>query len=97
MLDCIYDLPQEHWRPKILFAIARGIGTPLSLDDATIRRSFGHFARVLVDLDLKKELRDVIMVERDDFAFLVNVEYEKLQCFVLIVLPLATLILIARE
>lgn len=26
----IHDLPQEYWRPKILFAIARGIDTPLS-------------------------------------------------------------------
>lgn len=32
----ILGLPQEYWRPKILFAIAtRGIDTPLSLDDAT--------------------------------------------------------------
>lgn len=48
----ILGLPQEYWRSKILFAIARGIGIPLSLDDATISKSLGDYARVLVDLDL---------------------------------------------
>lgn len=47
----ILGLPQEYWRPKILFAIAREIGVPLSLDDATINMTLGHYARVLVDVD----------------------------------------------
>ncbi|KAF1886388.1 hypothetical protein Lal_00045620 [Lupinus albus] len=56
----------------------RGIGTPISLDDATQGRSFGHFARVLVDINLKGLLPDQILVERDGFGFHVMVEYEKL-------------------
>ncbi|MCI15801.1 defensin-like protein, partial [Trifolium medium] len=45
---------QEYWRPRTLFEIAGGVGTPLTLDAATKNRSFGHYARILVDVDLPK-------------------------------------------
>lgn len=77
----IFGLPHEYWRPKILFAIATGVGIPLSLDDATINRSLGHYARILVDLDLAGNIRDKILVERKDFAFFVRIEYERLPEF----------------
>ncbi|KAF1881297.1 hypothetical protein Lal_00023333 [Lupinus albus] len=50
----ILCLPQEYWSAKIILSVTCGIGTPTSLDDATSTRSFGHFARVLVDIDLKE-------------------------------------------
>lgn len=65
----ILGLPQEYWRPKILFAIVRGIGVPLSLDDVTTNKTLGHYARVLVDIDLGSPLRDENLVERQRFAF----------------------------
>lgn len=65
----IYDLPLEYWRPKILFEIANAIGTPIALDEATKSRSSGHFARILVEIDLKEKIPYEIMVEREDFAF----------------------------
>lgn len=71
----IKGLPQEYWRPKILFAIARGVGVPLSLDDATINKTLGQFARVLVDIDLIKLVQEQIMVEREGFTLLVDIEY----------------------
>ncbi|KAL2341390.1 hypothetical protein Fmac_009330 [Flemingia macrophylla] len=43
---CIRDHPQEYGRPLILFAIARGIGAPLSLDPATTNQTYAHFARI---------------------------------------------------
>jgi hypothetical protein len=52
----IYGLSQEYWRKKILFAIASSVGTPICTDAITskprMERSFGHFARILVDMDL---------------------------------------------
>jgi len=52
----IFGLSQEHWRPRILFAIASNIGTPICTDSAStehmIERTFGHFSRVLVDMDV---------------------------------------------
>lgn len=44
-------------------------------------RAFGHFVRVLVDVNLLFELRDNILVERSDFLFFVGIEYEKLPDF----------------
>ncbi|XP_058766038.1 uncharacterized protein LOC131639570 [Vicia villosa] len=44
-------------------------------------RPFGHFVRVLVDLDMTKELSYKILVERIGFAFFVDIEYEKMPDF----------------
>lgn len=77
----IFGLPQEYWRPKIIFAIAGGLGIPISLDEATSKKTFGHFARVLVDIDLKAKLHSHVIVEREEHDFVVNIEYEKLPAF----------------
>jgi hypothetical protein len=58
----LYGLSQEYWRPNIIFAIASSIGTPICIDSNTakpmLERTFGQFARVLVDMDLSQTLRD---------------------------------------
>ncbi|XP_058781005.1 uncharacterized protein LOC131655113 [Vicia villosa] len=81
----IHGLSQEYWRPRIIFAIASSIGTPICIDSASnksvFERPFGHFVRVLVDLDMTKELNFKILVERIGFAFFVDIEYEKLPEF----------------
>ncbi|XP_058725921.1 uncharacterized protein LOC131597230 [Vicia villosa] len=81
----IHGLSQEYRRPKILFAIASSIGTPICIDSASSKsafeRHFGHFVRVLVDLDLTKECIDKILVERVGFSFFVDIEYEKVPEF----------------
>jgi hypothetical protein len=81
----IYGLSQEYWRPKNLFAIASSVGTLLCTDAATNKskfdRTFGHFARVLVDIDLSNELRYKILDERKGFAFFVEVDYENLSYY----------------
>jgi hypothetical protein len=50
------ELPQEYWRQRTLFEIASAIGTPLSLDEATKTCAFGHYARILVDMDLSRHI-----------------------------------------
>ncbi|MCH97539.1 DUF4283 domain protein, partial [Trifolium medium] len=50
----LMELPQEYRRQHTLFEIASAIGTPLSLDEATKTRAFGHYARILVDMDLSR-------------------------------------------
>jgi hypothetical protein len=81
----IYGLSQEYWRKNILFAIASSVGTPICTDNISCKplmeRSFGHFARVLVDLDLSDQLRDGVMVQRKGYAFYVDFEYENLPDF----------------
>lgn len=62
----------------MLFEIANGVGTPLMLDNTTKRTTFGHYVKVLVDVDLSKWIYDEIMVERDGYIIYVDVVYERL-------------------
>jgi len=81
----IHGLAQEYWRPRILFAIASSVGTPICTDAAStkpmIERTFGHFARVLVDMDVSQEPRYKVLVERKDYAFFVDFEFENMPDF----------------
>lgn len=65
----------------ILFEITGAIGTPLIIDAATQKRTFGHYAQVLVDIDISRRLIYEFMVEREGFAFPVEVDYEWLPDF----------------
>lgn len=38
---------------------------------------FGHYACISVDIDLSKKVFDEILVEREGFAFKVEVQYEQ--------------------
>jgi len=81
----IYGLEQEYWRPKILFAIASSIGTPIFTNYAStkprIERTFGHFDRVLVDIDVSQVPRYKVLVERKDYAFFVEFKFEDMPGF----------------
>ena len=59
-----YKLPWVYWHQAILADIARGIGTPLRINNNTINGAFGHYARVLVEIDLSNKLHDSLMIER---------------------------------
>lgn len=74
-------LPWEHWRERTLREIARAIGTPLIIESATQYRHFGHYAKVLIDIDISKHIFDEIIVERDGFDFQVEVIYKRLSLF----------------
>ncbi|KAF3455807.1 hypothetical protein FNV43_RR00449 [Rhamnella rubrinervis] len=45
-----------HLHHQILFDLARSIEVPLRIDNATLSSNFGHFARVLIDVDLAGHL-----------------------------------------
>ncbi|KAK3199371.1 hypothetical protein Dsin_022786 [Dipteronia sinensis] len=67
---------------KIIFDLARGIGVSLRLDKATIDGDFGHYARVLVDVDMSALLPSSVLLERDEFhSSFISVEYENLPSF----------------
>jgi hypothetical protein len=73
---CFHYLPLEFWQPGILFEIARAIGTPISIDENTKNHSFGHYARVLVDVIMAGNLPESLWVEREQFSFDIKIEYE---------------------
>jgi len=56
---------QEYLHKKTLMKISSGLGTPLIIDDATLNRRFGLYARVLVDVDLSEKLFENVIVERE--------------------------------
>jgi hypothetical protein len=70
-------LPLEYWLPRILFEIAGAIGTPILIDENTTDHSFGHYAHVVLDINLAGILPDSLWVEREEFAFDIEIEYEK--------------------
>ena len=57
------------------------MGTPLVIDNLTLKHLFGHYARILGDIDFSRKLIYEIVVEREGFAFTVVVAYEWLPDF----------------
>ncbi|KAK0582625.1 hypothetical protein LWI29_027805 [Acer saccharum] len=71
-----YDLPWEFWHPQILSDMARGVGIPLKFDRATLEGDYGHFARMLIDVDLSKPLPDSIMIEVGEDCLFLTLYFE---------------------
>jgi len=61
--------------------IASAVGTLIDIDGPTRNRTFGHYAWILVDIDLSKRAYDEILVEREGFAFKVEMQYERRPLF----------------
>jgi len=71
----------EYWQPKPIFSIAGEISTHLSLDNCTMNKSRDFFRKVLVDIDMIFALPYQILVEKPYFAFITNIEFEKVPPF----------------
>ncbi|AET01898.1 hypothetical protein MTR_8g022850 [Medicago truncatula] len=50
---------------KTLIEIVGVVGMPITLDEPNINRVFGHYAMLLVEVDLSKPLHDNVLVERE--------------------------------
>ena len=57
--------------------IARGIDAPLKIDKKTLEGNFSHYARILIDIDLSRDIPASLMIERDGHKFFINLIYEK--------------------
>lgn len=64
-----------------MFEIDRNIDVAITLDEATFKHYFGHFRKVLIDINVSSKLQEQILVEMEGFAFLIDVEYEKIHPF----------------
>ncbi|KAJ4719149.1 DUF4283 domain protein [Melia azedarach] len=74
----LHGLSLEYWHPQILMTIARGVGIPLQINQATRDMKYGFYAHILVEADLSKPLPDFITVELPNYEFDVEVHYENL-------------------
>lgn len=59
-----YELPFEYWDSMVIWALASSLGAPIRIDENTLNGEYGQFARVLVEVDFKNEVRDRILVKR---------------------------------
>lgn len=77
----LMQLPLEYWGKQTIFEIASGLGTPLTIDESTLNKRFGLYARVLIDVDLQEKLFESVIVEREGHALTVMIQYEKVPTF----------------
>ncbi|XP_057790741.1 uncharacterized protein LOC131007841 [Salvia miltiorrhiza] len=77
----IYYLPVECWHPEIIVGIARYLGLPIKIDSSSAKGEFGHYARVLVEVDLALPLHETLLVHCDEGSFYVEFSYEQLPLF----------------
>ncbi|KAL8456322.1 hypothetical protein ACS0TY_034512 [Phlomoides rotata] len=61
--------------------IGLGRGSVIKLDECTTSHSMGHFARVLVELDLKHDREEYVMFKRASHRSVVYIQYERLPEF----------------
>ncbi|KAL8541482.1 hypothetical protein ACS0TY_002668 [Phlomoides rotata] len=77
----ITDLPMEYWQPSILEAMASAFGTLIRIDDNTLHRRMGHYARILVEIDMKTEFVEKIMYKRARICSFATLAFERLPKF----------------
>ncbi|XP_057787511.1 uncharacterized protein LOC131004767 [Salvia miltiorrhiza] len=77
----IYYLPVEYWTKEIISSIENSVGVPIKVDGATADEDVGHFARVLVEVDLALPLPDSVHVDCPDQSFYVEIGFEQLPHF----------------
>lgn len=54
----------DYWHTNILPAIAKGVGFPLRIDQATLAKDLDIYAQLLVKVDFSKDLRYELTIER---------------------------------
>ncbi|XVE70491.1 hypothetical protein DITRI_Ditri10aG0076500 [Diplodiscus trichospermus] len=81
-LTGLKELLLDVWKePQVLSNIARAIGVPFKIDKATLLGDFRHFARILVDVDIKNLLLEKLQLEFNGVCFFVTFEFERLSTF----------------
>ncbi|CAL5387980.1 unnamed protein product [Camellia sinensis] len=71
------NLPIEYYNENVLFHIAKVLGTPLKIDINTAMAARGRYARVCIEMDLRKPLISQIAIGK----YIYHVEYEHLHLF----------------
>jgi len=72
----LYGLPTEYWKEETLKDIGNSIGTFIKVAEDTKYRRFTSYARICVQMQLKKTLAETVSLFHDDFEWLQSVDYE---------------------
>ncbi|KAL7219922.1 hypothetical protein ACSBR2_012894 [Camellia fascicularis] len=73
------NLPIEYYNEKVLFHIAKALGVPLKVDTNTAMAARGKYARVCIEIDLRKPLISHFTISK--YTYGVEYEYLHLLCF----------------
>ncbi|KAI3849088.1 hypothetical protein MKW98_029013, partial [Papaver atlanticum] len=57
------ELPMELWTKKSLSSIGKSFGTPIVVDERTLKLEYGYFASVLIDIDFSKHIPERIFLK----------------------------------
>ncbi|XP_026400384.1 uncharacterized protein LOC113296290 [Papaver somniferum] len=63
------ELPMELWTKKSISSIDKSFGTPIVVDEKTLRLEYGYFASVLVDIDFSKHIPERILLKANGREF----------------------------
>ncbi|KAF3452091.1 hypothetical protein FNV43_RR08187 [Rhamnella rubrinervis] len=77
----ILNLNWVSWHPQILSNLACGVGVLLKFDHSTLLGDFGHFARILVDVDMASFLSDMLTLGVHGYCHEICMVYEKLPAY----------------
>ncbi|KAL7184074.1 hypothetical protein ACSBR2_026279 [Camellia fascicularis] len=73
------NLPIEYYDEKVLYHISKALGKPLKIDINTAMAARGKYARVCIEMDLRKPLISHITIGR--YHYIVEYEHLHLLCF----------------
>ncbi|GMP90397.1 hypothetical protein CsSME_00041550 [Camellia sinensis var. sinensis] len=73
------NLPIEYYDEKVLYHISKALGKPLKIDINTAMTARGKYARVCIEIDLRKPLISHITIGR--YHYIVEYEHLHLLCF----------------
>lgn len=74
----MYDLPYRLWTKKRIGVVVCRFGIPIEIDELTYGKNLMNFVRVLVKVDLTKELPKTLTFKQPKGTFEVRLEYENL-------------------
>ncbi|XP_057775004.1 uncharacterized protein LOC130993982 [Salvia miltiorrhiza] len=77
----LYYLPIELWHPEVFAAIGRTIGLPIRFDSPSAYKEVGHFARILVEVDLAQPLQESMTLGCGTNSFYIEFYYEQLPLY----------------
>lgn len=60
----IYELSLEYWHYPIIMGIAKAVGNPIKIDENSMSGRYGHYVRVLVEMDLSLNIQEHVLIER---------------------------------
>ncbi|CAA7036131.1 unnamed protein product [Microthlaspi erraticum] len=61
------NIPVNFYHKAILMGIAKGIGTPVKVDDTTLNFERARFARICVEVNLKKPLKGTVVINGERY------------------------------